>query len=155
MNWANISENKRTYFTISKHFARIYVKYTCKISTFLMKTTENYISSEYITVFLIQNDQIPTKFCQKKNRKLKKWVFTAFFLQKLNEFGSKLIQKLPKNILRGKCIHVVNESIVETSWYVARLMNFGLWIFWDFFGKIFQFDLVPNWQFSSRVDFRH
>ena len=74
MNWANISENKRTYFTISKHFARIYVKYTCEIPTgihILNENTENYISSEYFTVFLIQNDQIPTKFCQ-KIRKLKK-----------------------------------------------------------------------------------
>ena len=83
-----------------------------------MKTTENYISGEYFTVFLIKNDQIHTKFCQ-KIRKLKKHIqneyFTAFFLQKLNEFGSKLIQKLLKNILRGKFIHVVNVSIVETS----------------------------------------
>ena len=84
MNWANISENKRTYFTISKHFARIYVKYTCEISKFWMKTTENYISSEYFTVFFIQNDQITTKFCQ-KFRKLKKHIqneyFTALFFK--------------------------------------------------------------------------
>lgn len=105
-----------------------------------MKTTENYISGEYFTVFLIKNDQIHTKFCQ-KIRKLKKHIqneyFTAFFLQKLNEFGSKLIQKLLKNILRGKFIHVVNVSIVETSWYFAKLMNYGLWIFWDFLRRFF------------------
>ena len=141
MNWANIFHYLKTFCTYLRqiHLWNIYI----------LNENNGKLYFQWIFYGIFDPKRSDTYRVLSKNQKTQ--YFTAFFSSKTKWIWLEIIQKLPKNILRGKCIHVVNESIGESSWYVARLMNFGLRIFWDFFEKIFQFDLVPNWQFLRFV----